>query len=275
MITIVWGKPGAGKSTYAVLRAMQEREKVVLANFHSVDGLWEFASWEDMQGATNAVCVVDEAHMWFSARQWQKNSVDDLGTFMQSRKSGLDLVIVVQHPDRLDTAIREVAHNYVECLRFGGLNTCRLHWDWKEKGGTWKIWVPTQKIFKQFFTTEIISTREKPFNRLGLNARHVQLAYRATDLIERATLGHGSTVWLESEEEACQYQERPGWKVDTMALVSGRWVPLPGTLVPIRPTAGRLDRRGRLIEMTLPGVGLRPRLSNTGSARPKENLRGA
>jgi len=110
MIEAHVGLPGSGKSLHGVARLLKEKSKgrQTLANFHSQTGKWEFALWADMAEAGNCFVVIDEAHMWFSARTWTKTQQGELSVFQQHRKEGIDLVWIAQHESRVDVAVREL-----------------------------------------------------------------------------------------------------------------------------------------------------------------------
>lgn len=61
-----------------------------------------------MVEATNCLAVIDEAHMWFSARKWTQTEQSDLAAFQQHRKEGMDVIWIAQHESRVDVAIREL-----------------------------------------------------------------------------------------------------------------------------------------------------------------------
>jgi hypothetical protein len=123
MIEGIVGLPGSGKTLYAVRRLLKahQRKRMTIANIHSRTGAWEFGLWNDISSAGNCLAVIDEAHMWFSARNWTKTAQLELAVFQQSRKEGIDLLWVAQHEARVDVAIREVTAYYWRCRHFGRL----------------------------------------------------------------------------------------------------------------------------------------------------------
>ncbi|MBN9503118.1 MAG: hypothetical protein BGO01_07875 [Armatimonadetes bacterium 55-13] len=110
MIEAHVGLPGSGKSLHAVRRLLAAKAdgRRTLANFHSQTGMWDFALWADMVEAGNCLAVIDEAHMWFSARSWTKTNQAELSVFQQHRKEGMDVVWIAQHEGRVDVAVREL-----------------------------------------------------------------------------------------------------------------------------------------------------------------------
>src|SRR4051812_30452061 len=93
MIEAIVGLPGSGKTLWAVHRLLQakKRGRHALANFLSRTGSWDFGLWADIAEAGNCLAVIDEAHMWFSARTWTKTNQLELSYFQQHRKEGVDL----------------------------------------------------------------------------------------------------------------------------------------------------------------------------------------
>jgi hypothetical protein len=56
--------------------------------------------------------VIDEVHVHFGARQWQKTSSDCTHYQTQHRKLGDDVLLVTQHPEQVDKAFRRLAQDY-------------------------------------------------------------------------------------------------------------------------------------------------------------------
>jgi len=50
--------------------------------------------------------IIDEAHLWFNSRKWDKTDHDFLSWLSQTRKGGVDFVFIVQNPSSLDKQIR-------------------------------------------------------------------------------------------------------------------------------------------------------------------------
>lgn len=165
MITAITGYPGAGKTLFAVaqmVRAIRNGRRVV-ANFHSPTNLWRFALWEEMSAEDDCLCVIDEAHMWFSSRAWRDQSRSDLAAFQQHRKRGLDMIWIAQHENRVDAAIREVTATVTRVRRLGpvaryvtrdpmvigrdGVIKTGFYW--------WPSWA-----YNLYFTDEIIGERD-------------------------------------------------------------------------------------------------------------------
>lgn len=166
--------PGGGKTLFAVHKLLEARSarRRTVANFHSTRGLWEYALWDKMVEADNCLCVIDEAHMWFSARTWNKQSQADLAVFQQHRKNGLDLVWIAQHENRVDVAIREVTAWVWRVNRVGPMiwaRRCSL--DEKDKVFERKVIPIRKELFGCYDTFEIIGDREGNGARPGSAVR--------------------------------------------------------------------------------------------------------
>lgn len=119
MIEGIVGLPGNGKSLFATLLMEQAAKsgRRVLANFPTEFS--EFALWEDMVEADNCDCFIDEAQMWFSARNWTRTTQIELGVFQQHRKNGMNMYWIAQHENRVDVAMREITAYYNRVRKFG------------------------------------------------------------------------------------------------------------------------------------------------------------
>lgn len=111
MITIVMGAPGTGKSTYLALQARKALKKgiKVYSNYHilgcyKVDPNFDFGNIliED------ALVIVDEAGQEHNSRDWQRFSKDCYLFYSQHRHYNLDIILAVQHWERLDLTIKEL-----------------------------------------------------------------------------------------------------------------------------------------------------------------------
>jgi hypothetical protein len=110
MIEAIVGNPGAGKSLYAVIRAMRalRQGRMVYSNLYPRwPDSWRWGNWLTMKDAGEGLFIVDEAQVWFGSRTFAQNT-SELHNWQQSRKRGADLIWIAQHENRVDTAIREL-----------------------------------------------------------------------------------------------------------------------------------------------------------------------
>lgn len=132
MIYCVTGKPGKGKSYWFVRRIERwlnkkidvysiidiDETKLKLKKEHGT--LYTFSGLRDFRYIQNGIVVLDEAGAFFEAREWAKFSPDDRVKFQQHRKMELDIYLGVQAFSRLDTSIRQLVTEIIECDSFPG-----------------------------------------------------------------------------------------------------------------------------------------------------------
>lgn len=128
MIEGFTGRVGSGKTYSMIERALREHAKgrTIFSNM-MLPWVSVFDTAEDLIGTRNALVLLDEAGIWFSARGWAKMPEDVLSFFAQSRKHGCDLWFTAQHEGGVDTSIRRLVMNYWHCERYGSIikQTCR------------------------------------------------------------------------------------------------------------------------------------------------------
>jgi zona occludens toxin (predicted ATPase) len=57
--------------------------------------------------------VIDEVHVYFGARDWQATGSDATFFLSQHRKLNCDVVMITQHPEQTDKALRRLAQEYM------------------------------------------------------------------------------------------------------------------------------------------------------------------
>lgn len=65
------------------------------------------------RGMPGTLYVIDEVHIYFGAREWQSTGPDCTYFLTQHRKMACDVVLVTQHPDQTDKALRRLAQEYM------------------------------------------------------------------------------------------------------------------------------------------------------------------
>lgn len=119
------GRPGSGKSFTLTKRALDEARKgrKVFANY-AIDhpNVLVFGP-EDLLHLPPGLIVIDEAHLWFPARQSLKLPPSWLALLSQTRKRGWDLWWAAQHESRVDRVIRDVT---------SWLWLCQAWFKWRE-----------------------------------------------------------------------------------------------------------------------------------------------
>jgi len=141
MISIITGRPGSGKSYLGTEMAWRwaSSGKAVATNlplrgswpscvFRLPDEevrsfwlrRWRGGEWVRVEGLGEAAAcggvryVIDEAHLWWSSRDWQQFGRDTLAYLSQHRKLGDSVVLITQSCGALDKAIRRLCGEY--CL---------------------------------------------------------------------------------------------------------------------------------------------------------------
>lgn len=140
MIALYEGKIGGGKTYLAVCRILAHLAKggTVFTNVElHVQGVakwlkethgleldpgairildesesWDFHKYLKAGNELNTLCVIDEAHLWFNARDHAvtANTKRELITFLsQSRKLKVDVIFIVQAAENLDAQFRRLA----------------------------------------------------------------------------------------------------------------------------------------------------------------------
>ena len=103
------GRPGSGKSYTLTERAIRARDrgKPVFANY-SIDGCFTFTP-DQLLDLPPGLIIIDEAHLWFSARKAMQLPASLLAGWSQTRKNGWDVLWSTQHQNRIDRAILDVS----------------------------------------------------------------------------------------------------------------------------------------------------------------------
>lgn len=127
MISMFSGLPGSGKSyilTHEIIKAMKIG-RPVFSNFKvlhpKLGGCYklDIDMIKDVVFPEGSLLVIDEAGMCYNSRDWKKFDIKDFEFFTQHRHQGYDLLLGVQHPNRVDVSIREVVNIFywVQCWK--------------------------------------------------------------------------------------------------------------------------------------------------------------
>jgi zona occludens toxin (predicted ATPase) len=137
MIEVFEGKLGGGKTYSAVVRILDTLRKggVVATNIelnrehccqwiaskfgvildwdrqvYVLDeaSIFEFHKHVPCGATTPSLVVIDEAHLWFNAREWKSASKDVLTFLTQSRKIRADIIFITQDAKNLDGQFRRM-----------------------------------------------------------------------------------------------------------------------------------------------------------------------
>lgn len=160
MIEGIVGLPGQGKTLFATV-LMEEAASAgrrVISNFPS--NFSEEGLWHDMFQADNSLCAIDEAQMWFGAREWTKTTKLELGMFQQHRKNGLDVLWIAQHENRVDVALREITAFIWRVRKFGDFILASKFTPDDRKNCLQRRLIHAPKYYNKYDTLKIIGDRE-------------------------------------------------------------------------------------------------------------------
>ena len=75
----------------------------------------------DFEDRANRGClyVIDECHNYFPAREWQLTGQDATFFLSQHRKLQCDVILITQHPEQCDKALRRLAQEYMSVRNLG------------------------------------------------------------------------------------------------------------------------------------------------------------
>lgn len=124
MITIYFGLPGAGKSSYGVWLIVDTLMKMDLKKspydriYTNIDHsilderviTCSYPTMRDTDLGPQSLCIIDEGQMEFSDRGFKTFGRDDISFFVQHRRYGYDIVILTQQWDGIDRKIRVITN---------------------------------------------------------------------------------------------------------------------------------------------------------------------
>ena len=137
MITVITGQPGNGKTLFALgyvekIRLDAEIEhKPRIIWYSGIDELvlpWlplaDAEKWNDC--AEGAVIVIDECQRVFPVRKVGGVVPPHVQALETHRHRGIDLVLITQHPQLLDIAVRKLAGRHIHLRRAFGQKVARV-----------------------------------------------------------------------------------------------------------------------------------------------------
>lgn len=133
MIELVTGLPGAGKTliTLCRVKALAEKEgrSVFYSGIADLKLPWaELDKGEDWhQVPPRSIVVIDEAQRTFRVRAPGSQVPEHVAKLETHRHSGVDLVLITQHPMLLDTNVRRLVGRHIHTVRAFGAKFATLH----------------------------------------------------------------------------------------------------------------------------------------------------
>lgn len=145
MIHLITGQPGAGKTLYALTYALALAKsglklgEATLQREVYYNGIKDLKlPWIPLEDATKwfgcptgSIVVIDEAQRVFRVRGVGAVVPDYVSALETHRHSGLDLVVITQHPMLLDTNLRRLVGRHLHVVRAFGMQHATVH-EWSE-----------------------------------------------------------------------------------------------------------------------------------------------
>jgi len=137
MIHLITGQPGAGKTLYALNYVQQRPEFANRAVYYS--GINDLRlPWIEMDSGdqwhtlpAGSVVVVDECQRVFRPRGNGSAVPIHVEKLETHRHSGIDIVLITQHPMLLDTNVRRLVGRHMHVVRAFGMARSTVH-EWAE-----------------------------------------------------------------------------------------------------------------------------------------------
>lgn len=192
MITLITGSPGSGKTLYAIdmcRRLFNERPLFVdqvkdLALDHSLmppEKEWtaQVEMAKDDEGVTRtrpeyqfpakSVLLLDECQVHFRPRASGSKIPDIEAALETHRHTGIDLVLITQHPSRISRGVATLVGRHLHIRRTWGLNRAIVYeWDHASSPdrisqATRSIWKYPKDVYKLYKSAEVHTARhQKP-----------------------------------------------------------------------------------------------------------------
>ncbi|MGF7186981.1 zona occludens toxin [Robbsia andropogonis] len=204
MITLITGTPGSGKTLRAVFEAARE----VKAGRHlKVDGIKGLALDHDLVDETwvrkwfdhvqpQDLIIIDEVQRLWPPRSVSTKAGEDIEKLHVHRHRGVDFVLITQHPQRLDKAVRDLVGRHVHVRRLFGMKQAMLYeWDHCHnignlKDAVKKRWSYPRDVFKMYVSAEV-HTKQTAVVPKALFVIPVALIVAAVAAWKAAAMVHG------------------------------------------------------------------------------------
>lgn len=132
-ITLITGKPGAGKSTFIIDKYEQVRvEQNRPIYYYNIDGVtldWTYfddpEKWHELPA--KSIVIIDEAQDVFPPLKPGGKKPDHYQLLARVRKMGISLVICTQHPSLIDAFLRRLVQVHVHLKRVAGFEKSAIY----------------------------------------------------------------------------------------------------------------------------------------------------
>ncbi|TKC83427.1 hypothetical protein FAZ69_23330 [Trinickia terrae] len=169
-IELVTGVPGSGKTLLAVSRLPKE---IKAGRRIVVNGIRDLAIdhelWDDdmvrewhKHCKPNDVIVIDEVQRIWPPVSASVKATEDIEKLHVHRHFGVDIVLITQHPNRMNKTIRDLVGRHVHVKRlFGGHKAMLYEWDHTHnpnsglKDAVKMPWFYPKKVFELYTSAEL------------------------------------------------------------------------------------------------------------------------
>lgn len=169
-ITLVTGVPGSGKTLWAVWSLLREiaAGRRVCAN--GIRGLAiDHVEWDDdtvrqwySHCQANDVIVIDEAQRIWPSVSVSVKATEDIEKLHVHRHYGVDMVLITQHPNRVNKTIRDLVGRHVHVRRLFGMRRAMIYeWDCAHnpnsgfRDAVKSTWNYPRKVFDLYVSAEL------------------------------------------------------------------------------------------------------------------------
>lgn len=169
-ITLVTGVPGSGKTLWAVWSLLKEIKagRRVVAN--GIKGLAiDHELWDDdmvrewhKHCQPNDVIVIDEVQRIWPPVSASVKATEDIEKLHVHRHYGVDIILITQHPNRMNKTIRDLVGRHVHVRRlFGGRRAMLYEWDSTHnpnsglRDAVKHVWAYPKKVFELYTSAEL------------------------------------------------------------------------------------------------------------------------
>lgn len=170
MITLITGTPGSGKTLYAVWLAskmVKEGRRLVVDGIRDlavehleVDEAWVRRWWEGVQ--PNDVMIIDEVQRYWPPVSVSVKTPEEIEKLHVHRHLGVDIIVITQHPQRLNKTIRDLVGHHVHVRRMFGLKRAMLYeWDHCHnpnsgfRDSVKTLWKYPRSVFSLYLSSEL------------------------------------------------------------------------------------------------------------------------
>lgn len=181
MINLITGLPGNGKTLFAIgfidAWAKRENRPVFYSGITLTEQGKQELGWTEIDGLewftapAGAIILIDEAQRVFRPRAHGREVPKHVEQLETHRHSGLDLVLITQHPMLIDNEVRRLAGNHRHVVRMMGMERATVH-EWSEvrqdceKGNRREdsnktLWPYDKRVYELYKSAEVHTVKRR------------------------------------------------------------------------------------------------------------------